>query len=70
MYVEEFVKPLKARVYIVYALSFTICEACDLDVNKNRVARGVWVRRGRRLHLGFCEESKGFGGKGPQSMLS
>jgi hypothetical protein len=68
--IEEFVKPLKTLVYIVYALLFAICEVCDLSVNTIGVAGGVWAWRGRRLLLGLCKECEGFGGKGPQSMLS
>jgi hypothetical protein len=36
--VEEFVKALKARVYGMYTLPFTICQVYDLDMNKIRVA--------------------------------
>ena len=51
MDVEEFVKALKTRVYVMYALPFTICEVCDLGMNEIRVAGWVWAWRSRRLFL-------------------
>ena len=43
MDVEEFVNVLKARVYVMYTLPFTLCEVPDLGMNKIRVAGWVWA---------------------------
>ncbi len=61
MDVEEFVKVLKARVYVMYTLPFTLCEVPDLGMNKIRVAGWAWAWRSRRFFLCLGEDCKVFG---------